>query len=199
MIGKPLRKRTQPVILKLGKVVGSTGISPNVLTVSSLLFALITALFIAYRHYLLAILFLLITGFVDLLDGSVAKVNHKTSNFGNYLDALMDRYSEIIIMAGFAFLGFALEAFFVVTGGLMISYTKARVFHVAKNANNHDWPSFGERIEKIILLTITLLLARFMPFFNGLSSVSILLYVMAIFLYIGTIQRFFYAKKLISE
>ncbi|MFH1505958.1 MAG: CDP-alcohol phosphatidyltransferase family protein [archaeon] len=199
MLGKYMRKRSKKFFLKVGKVIGKTGITPNMLTFISLLFALVTAFFIARGFFLWALLFFVITGFMDIFDGAVARATKKTSNFGNYFDAVADRYVEIIILAGFAFSGFGLEAFLAITGAIMISYTKARVFLVVRDADNHDWPSVGERVEKGFMMIAILLLARFLPFIGTVSVVSICLYILAGLMYIGAIQRIFYAKKLIND
>ena len=41
----------------------------------------------------------------DSLDGAVARLRHESSAFGGYLDAVVDRYQEMIALAALAYAG----------------------------------------------------------------------------------------------
>ena len=77
----------------------------------------------------------LITGFLDTLDGALARELKQVKRRGAYLDSVLDRYAEFFILLGiwayFLRKGHAtplitITLFLVLFGSLMVSYTKAR-------------------------------------------------------------------------
>ena len=101
-------------------------ISPNVLTAGALVLAVPACWAISERHCLLAVLFILLSGAVDLVDGCVARGLDKTSKFGSYWDAMVDRYVDCLLYLGFVLDGFELAAFLATTGTVLTSYAKPR-------------------------------------------------------------------------
>ena len=70
---------------------------------------------------------------LDVLDGSLARVSGRESDFGAFLDSSMDRVSESLLFLGVTAYalseGLALEAqlsLLALSGSLMVSYTRAR-------------------------------------------------------------------------
>jgi len=51
----------------------------------------------------LALLFLLVNSYLDALDGKVAKLAGKASARGDFLDHVLDRYSDVLMLGGVAF------------------------------------------------------------------------------------------------
>lgn len=82
-----------------------SNVNPNVLSVTSLAFAILAALFfvIDWREGLLfAAVMVLLSGLFDALDGEVARISSKASKRGDFLDHVIDRYSDAIILAAIA-------------------------------------------------------------------------------------------------
>lgn len=196
-----LRKTFSPITNLTGSFIGKSRLSPDIFTMMSLLWASASAVMVAGHSYLWGSLFVLISGAWDGIDGSVARCQNRVTGFGNYLDAIIDKYVEAIICAGFVFGGYAAEAFFVISGSLILSYAKPRTAIVI-SIDNHDWPAMGDRADRFVLIILTLLLGKFIPGINlaskHLSTVSIMLCVTAAIIYAGSIQRVLYAKKLIK-
>jgi archaetidylinositol phosphate synthase len=73
--------------------------------------------------YLLGAVFVLLNGWLDLLDGALARRQGVDSRAGDLLDHVLDRYADIVVIAGLA-AGVAeyLLGFLAVTGVLMTSY-----------------------------------------------------------------------------
>jgi archaetidylinositol phosphate synthase len=202
MLAPYLRKLAYPWTNGTGAAIGRLRFQPDLFTVISLVWAFASSWAI-YRHsYLLAAVFVLITGAWDGIDGSVARAQGKSSGFGNYLDAMIDKYVEVIIYSGFALSGFALQAFLVITGSLILSYAKPRAAMVTA-INNHDWPAIGDRADRFVLLVATLIASAVYPTIGfaskNFSTTSIMLYIIAVVVYIGGIQRAFYAKRIIEQ
>ncbi len=73
-------------------------ITPNKVTLLSCLFGISILPSILFHQNWLAIIFLLLSGYLDTLDGTIARLQHKTSNIGTALDILSDRLVEAVII-----------------------------------------------------------------------------------------------------
>jgi archaetidylinositol phosphate synthase len=201
MLGGDLRAIFSKYMDMIGGVIGKTGINPNLFSLLALPIAGIAAYFLSRKEFLIGMIFVFFAMIWDALDGGVARTQKKASKFGNYLDALLDRFIEIIIYLGIALAGYYLESFLVITGSLVLSYAKPRTALLVK-IDNHDWPAIGERVDRLILLFIGLVLRIIIPSFRVgdyiVYTFSVILYLIAAVVYIGSIQRIFYAKKIID-
>jgi archaetidylinositol phosphate synthase len=74
------------------------GVHPNVMTGLSLVCGLLCAITIVQQHLFIAIAWLLLSGFFDVLDGSIARLLKQSSPKGAVLDIVSDRVVEIAIM-----------------------------------------------------------------------------------------------------
>ncbi|MDZ7785913.1 MAG: CDP-alcohol phosphatidyltransferase family protein [Candidatus Saccharibacteria bacterium] len=113
-------------------------ITPNMVTVTSLLAHVPIAYFIATGSYVLAAGLLVVFGLMDALDGELARLQKKASAGGMLLDASTDRMKEVILYIGAAYALInrpvgdyspALIAALVVAacgGSLLVSYVKAK-------------------------------------------------------------------------
>ncbi|OPY28995.1 MAG: Bifunctional IPC transferase and DIPP synthase [Methanocella sp. PtaU1.Bin125] len=84
----------------------------------------------------LALLFLLLNGLLDGLDGALARKTGTASKYGDFLDHVIDRYADVFIVCGI-FLGGYLRAdlgTLVITGVLLASYlgTQAQAVGVGR-------------------------------------------------------------------
>ncbi|HEX9985494.1 MAG TPA: CDP-alcohol phosphatidyltransferase family protein [Thermoanaerobaculia bacterium] len=75
-------------------------ISPNAISLIALALNLIAATLLWQRYFILAIAFLLVGGLADAFDGIVARVQQKTSRYGDFLDHFADRVSDTFLAAG---------------------------------------------------------------------------------------------------
>jgi archaetidylinositol phosphate synthase len=75
-------------------------LSPNAISLIALGLNLIAAALLWQRYYLPAIAFLLVGGLADAFDGIVARVQQKTSRYGDFLDHFADRVSDTFLAAG---------------------------------------------------------------------------------------------------
>jgi archaetidylinositol phosphate synthase len=104
MIDTKLRGKIQPVFDQVGRGFVYLKIKPNQITVAALLFGLFAGGLIAFGYLIPALLFLWLSGFLDVLDGTVARIMKKSSNIGAFLDLIFDRLVEAGIVMGFFFL-----------------------------------------------------------------------------------------------
>ncbi|MFH1569823.1 MAG: CDP-alcohol phosphatidyltransferase family protein [Gemmatimonadota bacterium] len=172
-------------------------VSPNLVTAAALILSLPACAAIARRQYLLAVLFMLLSGAVDLVDGCLARALDRTSKFGSYWDAMVDRYVDCILYLGFVLDGYGLEAFLATTGTVLTSYAKPRTAMVVE-IYAQDWPTIGERAERFVLLIAGLLLATWRPEVAGYATVSLMLWLTAAITQVGAVQRIVYTRRLVQ-
>ena len=107
----------------------------------------------------LALLFLILAGACDMLDGAVARVGNLSSQSGAVLDSAVDRFSDIAIFGG-CFLHFALTdrpnwtyqvlAVGALCSALLISYIKARAEDLIEDCSVGYWLR-GERYAAVLI------------------------------------------------
>jgi CDP-diacylglycerol---glycerol-3-phosphate 3-phosphatidyltransferase len=174
-------------------------ITPNSITYFGFLLSILAGYFYSEQKWGLAGWTLISSGLFDLFDGRLARATNQVSKKGAYLDAVMDRYSDGIILGGLAlaFKEHHLMFYFIIIsyiGFYTFSYTKARAeaFGVTCNVG------YFQRPIRIILLGITSIIT---PILNYLYSVKFanIFYVLIAILGIGTIlssiYRIYYTYK----
>jgi phosphatidylglycerophosphate synthase len=141
-------------------------VRPNQLTVLGLFVsALSAAAFIADMPRWGGLL-LALAGACDILDGALARVSGQVSPFGAFLDSVLDRYSDMLVLAGIAFLFVrvgrvteGLAALAALVGTVMVSYTRARAESVGVECR----VGLMERGERLLVLIAGALLDLLVP------------------------------------
>ena len=143
-----------------------SGIHPNVLTLIGLVVNGVAAWILARGEFLYGGLIILSAAVFDLTDGAVARSANKVTRFGAFLDSVMDRYSDLILLTGLLVHYARIERFsyivltaVVMTGTVLVSYSRAR----AENLIPKCKVGFMERPERIVLLIIGALFDRMAP------------------------------------
>jgi CDP-diacylglycerol--glycerol-3-phosphate 3-phosphatidyltransferase len=163
MFGPAVEARVRRVSARLVRPVARSRVTPNMLTVVGLLLNIATA-FVIGRGFLFASgVMLLFAGIFDMADGALARVKDAASEFGDFLDATLDRLAEATIGLGLlwhALLeGNNLQAgliYSVVLGSVMISYARARAEVLKLDCEVGLMP----RPERIVIMAIGLILAQ---------------------------------------
>jgi CDP-diacylglycerol---glycerol-3-phosphate 3-phosphatidyltransferase len=112
---------------------------------------------VASGHLLLAVPLLALTGFLDLLDGPVAKAAGTSSVRGAFFDSVADRVADAIIMAGVAWYlvsrhegHLALLPLAILAVTSLVSYERAKAEALGLSAKG----GLMERAERMILLGV---------------------------------------------
>jgi len=113
------------------------GVTPNQLSWASFFFGLIAGACLAFGHFGFGGGFALISGFLDSLDGIVARMTGVSSDAGEVLDATVDRYVEGFFLGGLIIYyhdvpALQILAILALLGSFMVSYSsaKAEALHV---------------------------------------------------------------------
>jgi archaetidylinositol phosphate synthase len=194
------RERFQDLSIRVGMAFSRLGLSPNQWTMLSILPVLAGLYFLCYSQFLPAALLLILSSFLDLVDGSVARVTGSVSRLGAYLDTVVDRYVEFIIVLGILLAG--IPEFLIPTaawiliylfGAMMTTYAKAAAME--KGLTGRELRGgILERAERLILLFAGLLLATLEPLY--LTYTVALLAVLA---NISALQRIWMAVSRAKE
>lgn len=138
--------------------------TPNQVTLTGLgLICLGAGLYLWHRNDLVFGLWLAVSFAFDALDGAVARRRDMRSKAGGYLDAMVDRYQELVVLAAIAHVhdlwALAMLSF---AGSVITSYAKARTALEAEISND-GWPELFERLERIIYTCVLLVVAGLVP------------------------------------
>jgi CDP-diacylglycerol---glycerol-3-phosphate 3-phosphatidyltransferase len=139
---------------------------PNQLSCFGLVSSMVAAASFAGNQLRVGALFMALAGVLDILDGSLARVSGQASPFGAFLDSVLDRYSDLLVLAGLVFLFARLgrrEAVVAVLlaliGTVMVSYTRAR----AESVDVECRVGLMERGERMLVLIAGALLDLLVP------------------------------------
>ncbi len=161
----------------LGKLFFRLPLSANQITASSVLFAAIGLYLSSQLQPLPSLLLFAIAGAADAIDGAVARAKKQATARGAYMDGIIDRLVEFLLVLSFFF--YPLPPFLVPAqlsliiilffGSAMTSYAGAYAEHrkVADAKKIAHQPGILPRAERLILLFAALAL---IPFFPALSS-----------------------------
>ena len=176
-------------------------LSPNAITLLALALNVVAAALLYRRSFLLAIFFLAIGGLADAFDGIVARVQEKTSTYGDFLDHFADRVSDTLLVTGWL-LGNAVRveiAVAVIIVVMLNGYIGTQI-EATWHERNYDSVGRGEFVLALIVFPIV----SFILMDNGWDALhyagvsiaewmSLLLIAFAI---LGIVQRFVLAARL---
>lgn len=152
------------------------GIKPMMITALAFIAAMISAAFYylgaaAPALYFPAALFLALSGFLDAIDGAVARRLKMASDLGAFMDSVFDKLGEAAIYVAIIASGAvsALWGSLALTSSLMVSYVRHRAEPLGVDLKG---VGFMERAERAILLLIATIVT---PFIKQALEVSMIL------------------------
>ncbi len=162
----------------LDRIVGALaalGINPNVLTVLGLVMNFWAAVLFARGQFPQAAAAIFFAGFLDMLDGQVARRRNRVTAFGAFFDSTLDRYSDMALYMGllvyYAVIGrsfYVILAAVATAGSVMVSYTRARAESLIPSCK----VGFMERPERVVLLILGGTFSRMAPVLWVIAVVS---------------------------
>lgn len=157
------KRQVQSFLTKEAELLHRFGLTPNSISGIGVFFGILAGVLYWESQntkifLILASIFYLTSGFFDALDGIVARLYSETTAFGAYLDSLLDRYVDAIILiaimsAGLCDLFLGLVA---LVGSFLVSYSRAK----AESAGTKmETVGLAERAERTIILIVGSLIA----------------------------------------
>src|SRR5713226_1011594 len=130
-------------------------VRPNQLTILGLGVSVVAAYAFAHGRLRVGAALLAVAGLFDFFDGSLARLANRVSAFGAFLDSVVDRYSDLVVLLGIGLYyeraGETGGVFFTMAtliGTIMVSYTQARAQSIGVACEI----GLMERPERIIVL-----------------------------------------------
>lgn len=152
-----IRDRIEPAMNSLGLKFASSGFSPNFWTSVGFAFAIASA--VAYASADTGIMYaalyggilLIISGFFDIVDGSVARATKQISRKGAFLDSTLDKVAEVVVFLGILYGGLADATMVLIALGLslLVSYARARAESLGIELKG---VGVGERAERLLVI-----------------------------------------------
>ncbi len=135
------------------------------LTLFGLALNAVVAYLLATEHLVAGGLMMVFAGLFDMLDGALAKITDRVTDFGAFLDSVVDRYSEAIVLFGLLLYYYyrpnsqglieIILIYVILVGSTMISYARAR----AGALKIQNEVGIMARPERLIILAFGLLFA----------------------------------------
>ena len=166
-------------------------INPNKITLLALIAAIIAGYLFYEQYILLASLFVLLNGFLDVLDGQIAK-KYGTSKFGDFLDHTFDRLADVAIFTGIALSGIVpMElGFGALIALLLVSYLGTQAQAIS---HKRLYAGILERADRLVIIII----AGFITIFYE-KAIYYAIWIILILSILTFIQRFLLSRRLID-
>lgn len=180
----------RPFLTKiLNPIARNLNINPNIVTVISPFVAVIAAYGFANNYLLLGCFAILFSGFLDVVDGAVARYHNKSSKFGAFLDSTMDRFADAIIYIGIIFGGYCdwFVGVLAIHSAITVSYVRARAESQGAECNI----GIAERAVRMIILMIGAIIG----YFAGDVYFTYIIYLLVVLSYFTVAQRIMYVWR----
>ena len=152
------RRLSEPIARLLAK----SSVTPNQMSWAAFVVALLAFISFILGQNIVAGLLVQLSSIVDGIDGSLARMKGMTSEFGGFLDSVLDRYADILIVLGLTLWSFHHEVyswvwlvgFIAITGTLCISYTRARIGSEHRHIFDVGFKSLASRDVRLFLIML---------------------------------------------
>ncbi len=152
------RKMSEPMARLLAK----TKITPNQMTWAAFGIALLSFVSFILGYNIIAGLLVQLSSIVDGIDGSLARLKGMTSEFGGFLDSVLDRYADILIVLGLTLWSLSHETYssiwlvglLAITGTICISYTRAHISPNHRHLFDKGFKSLASRDIRLFLIML---------------------------------------------
>jgi len=184
-----LREKVGKFLLYIGKVFTLLRVPPNLLTILSLIVMIIGFyLFIIHDMLFIYILSIILSSFLDIADGAVARYSGRVTRFGGFLDSTVDRINDFILILSLKYMGFnEFIVYVLIILSFLISYSRARAEGLGLKI---EGIGLIERGERILFLIVIIVFSIYM--FN---VAKIILYILVLLSIITLIQRILFIYK----
>jgi len=152
------RRLSDPVARLLVK----TRITPTQVSWAAFSIALLSFISFVFSQNIVGGLLVQLSSIVDGVDGSLARLKGITSSFGGFLDSMLDRYADILIVLGLtlwslsheSYPGIWLAGFLAIAGTICISYTRARINSNHRHLFDKGLKSLASRDIRLFLIMV---------------------------------------------
>lgn len=152
------RRFSDPIARSLAK----TWLTPNQATLGAAAIAGLSFASFALGWNIVGGVLAQVSSIADGVDGELARLKKMASPFGGFMDAVLDRYADALIVLGMTMWAAAHEAhrgvwivgFLAVVGTLCVSYTRAKAPDAHRNPFDRGITSAASRDVRLLLMML---------------------------------------------
>jgi CDP-diacylglycerol---glycerol-3-phosphate 3-phosphatidyltransferase len=166
MIGNKIGHRLDPYLYSVLKTFSGEHCNPHFFTFLGFFATLAASFLIIKGFWFLAGCAIILSGLFDLFDGVVARKREQVTALGSFLDSVLDRYSDLLLLLAILIYylikqdrGPVILSALVSMGTVLIPYIRAK----AESLQVPCTVGLMERAERIILLSAGALFQRMEP------------------------------------
>lgn len=193
-----LKRQLQSFLAAEARLFHKVGMTPNKISGLGILFAFLAGCFywLSKEHsffLLVAPALFLFSGFLDAIDGVVARLYGESTVVGGFLDSLLDRYSDAFIFIALITSGLS-DIFWgtvALVGSLLVSYARARA---EASGTKMETVGIAERAERILIISISSFVVFLWPWSDAINWATLIL---AVLTNLTVLQRgiYFFRKQ----
>lgn len=191
MIDTRWRAGFEPMFNFLARILIRFKIKPTAITIVAFAIGLFSAILVGFNKPIVALVLLWISGLLDALDGSVARLTGKSSASGAYMDLIFDRMVEAFIILGFTILAptnyLAYIVFYI---SVIFNFTTfvvaGALFKNTSEKSMHYDTGIAERTETFIVFSLMLIFK---------NQINIILMIFNAIIFLTGIIRFYKVIK----
>lgn len=194
MLDTHARKYVNPIIELGAEFLLKLKLTPNNVTILALLLGVSTSIFLYFDMQIIAVTLLWVSGYLDAVDGAMARRSNSSSTFGTLLDIVSDRIVEvsIVLVLGLKFVDVRYNLI-VLTVCILMSMTiflTVGALSEKKGVKSFYYQAgVVERSEGFIFFSLMILIPSYLGIITNIFSILII---------ITAIQRFLEAKRLLD-
>lgn len=152
------RKLSEPIARMLAR----TRLTPNQATWGAFAIAALSFASFVMGYNILGGILAQLSSIADGIDGSLARLKGMSSAFGSFLDSVLDRYADALIVLGMTWWAMSHEGyplvwlvgFLAIVGTLSVSYTRASVDPEHRLIFDRGLPSIASRDIRLFLIML---------------------------------------------
>ena len=187
------RRLSRPV----ARLLNATPITPNQVSIASLGVALGAFFAFVYGYYIVGGILAQASSNLDGIDGDLTRLKRMTSAFGGFMDSILDRYADALIILGLTIWAAGddnavyvwITGFWALAGTFAVIYTRARIENVPRQIFDAGVTSAASRDIRLIVIMVGALTGQ------GFITLSIIAYLTNIVV----LLRLLYARRILNR
>ncbi len=181
MVDTNIRRYVQGGFDVVARGLGLVKLSPNTITVMAFIIGGISAVALGFGFKIVSLALLWLSGLLDVLDGTVARITSKSSKLGGYLDLVFDRMVEAaMIIAFFVLMPQNTIHYIIFLTGVIFNFSTfmlaTSLFENKGMKSAHYDVGIVERTETFILFSLMIIFSNwaflFIMIFNALMFLT---------------------------
>ncbi len=152
----------------IAKLLARTRTTPNQISWAAFGLAVISFLSFIYDFNIAAGLLAQFSSIIDGVDGSLARLKGMSSDFGGFLDSIIDRYADVLVMLGLTIWSgcnevyphFWLAGFLAISGTIGVSYSRARASGELRHHFDRGVLSLASRDIRLLIVMIGAIISQ---------------------------------------